>query len=442
MAELYRRLFVDAQRYFLAYDGRLSQAFARLRERGSVELITTAATHGILPLLMAQPSTVEAQLRTGFDYFESVFGFRPAGMWLPECAYAPGLDYALRRHNIQYFILESHGIDHASVAPIRGVHAPVFTPSGVAAFGRDQGCTKEVWSAEEGFPGDPDYREFYRDIGFDLDQGYLQDALGLDVRAMTGVKYHRVTGPTPHKELYDPRAAKAKAKLHADVFLAKRVAHFRRLTGVTDVAPIIVAPFDAELFGHWWFEGPQWLELFVRKAAIDQDEFELATLGDYLDRHPVHQAGEPGTSTWGQAGYFDTWLSGKTDWIYDHLVDAAARLQRVAGRIALDLNETGLHASEAPIIDRALDQAVRELLLAQSSDWPFIISSGTSARYAERRVRDHVARLHWLLDAVESGRFDEEKLTAVELVDNPFPRVDWRVFAEDVAAHAPGYSPA
>jgi 1,4-alpha-glucan branching enzyme len=224
------------------------------------------------------------------------------------------------------------------------------------------------------------------------------------------------------------------------VFLDKRVAHFRQLAGVADVAPIIVAPFDAELFGHWWFEGPQWLELFIRKAAFDQTEFELVTLGDYLDRHPVHQTGQPGTSTWGHAGYFDTWLSGKTDWIYDHLVDAAARLERVAVRIASDLNETRPRGRGAPIIDRALDQAVRELLLAQSSDWPFIISSGTSAQYAERRVRDHVARLHWLLDAVETGRIDEEKLAAVELVDNPFPGVDWRVFSEEVAARPCDYS--
>ena len=433
LAAMYRELFLGARRYFQRHDGRLSRPIAELCRHGSVELITTAATHGILPLLMVQPCAVESQVVTGFDYFESVFGFRPKGMWLPECAYAPGLDPILRRHEVRYFILESHGIANASVAPFCGVHAPVFTPSGVAAFGRDQGSTKEVWSAQQGFPGDPDYREFYRDIGFDLDQSYIQDALGLDERAMTGIKYHRITGPTNQKELYDPDAGRAKADLHAGVFLDKRVAHFRHLADSAKVGPIIVAPFDAELFGHWWFEGPQWLDLFIRKAAYDQDDFALATLGSYLDLHPVHQAGVPGTSTWGHAGYFDTWLSGKTDWIFDHLIDAADRLERVARRVALECAGASDLSEPASLVQRAMKQAVRELLLAQSSDWPFIISHETSAQYAERRVRDHIARLHWLLGAVETRTIDEKKLSAIEYVDNPFPEVDWRLWAADSA---------
>ncbi len=436
LAAMYRQLFSDARRYFQRHGGRLSRPIAELHRHGSVELITTAATHGILPLLMVQPRAVESQLQTGFDYFEGVFGFRPEGMWLPECAYAPGLDPVLRRHGVRYFILESHGIDNASVAPLCGVHAPVFTPSGVAAFGRDQGSTKEVWSAQQGFPGDPSYREFYRDIGFDLEQGYVQDALGLDVRAMTGIKYHRITGPTNDKQLYDPDAGRAKADQHAGVFLDKRVAHFRHLAEVADVAPVIVAPFDAELFGHWWFEGPQWLDFFIRKAAYDQDAFSIATLGTYLDLHPVHQAGVPGTSTWGHAGYFDTWLSGKTDWIFDHLVDAADRLERVAARVARGAGGDGGSGRSArleELVQRAMKQAVRELLLAQSSDWPFIISNGTSAQYAERRVRDHVARLHWLLAAVEALEIDEEKLCAIEYVDDLFPDVDWKMWAPDAA---------
>lgn len=427
LARMYADLFGAARATFNRHTGHLTRPLLALHRAGAIELITTAATHGILPLLMAQPSTVECQLRTGFDYFESVFGFRPEGMWLPECAYAPGLDAVLARHGVRYFVVESHGIDHASIAPFAGVHAPVFTPHGVAAFGRDQGSTREVWSAQQGFPGDPDYREFYRDIGFDLDQTYIESHLPLGVRAMTGIKYHRITGPTNQKDLYDPERGRSKADLHAGVFLDKRVAHFRQLGESADVEPIIVAPFDAELFGHWWFEGPQWLDLFIRKAVYDQDAFRLATLREYLDEHPVHQAGQPGTSTWGHAGYFDTWLSGRTDWIYDHLVDGASRLERV-------VQQQG--AAPPQLIDRALRQAVRELLLGQSSDWAFIISNKTSAQYAERRVREHVARLHWLLDAIEGDRIDEEHLAALEYIDNPFPQVTWRDFAVSGARQA------
>lgn len=422
LAQMYRDLFAGSRAFFRAHEGRLSRPFLRLHEAGAVELITTAATHGILPLLMAQPRSADVQLRVGFEYFESVFGFRPGGAWLPECGYAPDLDELLRRHSVRYFVLESHGIDHASVAPLCGVHAPVFTPLGVAAFGRDQGSTKEVWSAQQGFPGDPVYREFYRDIGFDLAPEYVKSIMGLDVQAMTGIKYHRITGPTPHKDYYRPEWGRAKADAHAQVFLEKRAAHLDSLANIADTAPIIVAPFDAELFGHWWFEGPLWLDLFIRKSAYDQGIYELTTLDRYLDQHPVHQTGKPGTSTWGHAGFFDTWLSSRVDWVYDHLTECAARMEALASR----------HAAGTPPARtvRALNQCLRELLLAQSSDWPFIITQGTSAQYAERRVKDHVARFRYLADAIEAQQIDEEYLSALEYIDNIFPSLDYRVFAE------------
>jgi 1,4-alpha-glucan branching enzyme len=423
LAGIYRDLFVRTRQYFGRHEGRLSRPFLRLHELGAVELITTAATHGILPLLAAQPKTVEAQLEIGCEYFQGVFGFRPSGMWLPECAYSPDLDRSLRRHGVRYFMLESHGIDHASVTPLCGVYAPVYTPSGVAAFGRDQGSTKEVWSAQHGFPGDPDYRDFYRDIGFDLD--YIRSVMRLDVRAKTGIKYHRVTGRTHHKEPYNPDVARHKADLHAQAFLDRRVAHIEALAKGADTAPIIGAPFDAELFGHWWFEGPQWLDYFIRKSAFDQDSYALTTFDRYLDRHPVHQTAQPGTSTWGHAGFFDTWLNGKVDWIYNHLTECAERMEILA--VA--------HAARRRVpkrTARALNQCVRELLLAQSSDWPFIITQGTSVQYAERRVKDHVARFHYLADAVESNRIDEEYLRALEYIDRIFPDADYRVFGKPV----------
>lgn len=420
LADMYRRLFSEARDIFDACDGKLATPFKRLHESGAVELITTSATHGILPLLAAQPKTVTAQIATGLDYFASVFGFRPKGMWLPECGWTPGLDKVLRDQGIRYFLVESQGIDFGSVTPIRGVHAPVYTPSGVAAFGRDQGSTREVWSAREGFPGDPEYREFYRDIGHDLDFHYIQSHMGGDVRSDTGIKYHRITGPTPWKQLYNPDTAREKAAAHASEFLHKRVAHTEYLHSVMGEKPIITAPFDAELFGHWWFEGPQWLDFVVRKAAYDQTTLQLTSLSDYLDRHPVQQVSVPAASTWGRAAYFDTWLNDRIDWIYDHLIECGRRMQELAmqhgkGRVKARTR-------------RALNQCVRELLLAQSSDWPFIISNGTSTQYAERRVRDHVSRFRYLADALDAGTIDDEYLTAIEHIDRIFPQADYRLF--------------
>ena len=421
LAATYHRLFREAEEIYLTQcGGRLSDAFRKFHEHGAVELITTSATHGLLPLLAPQPKTVYAQVVSGLNYFEDIFGFRPRGMWLPECGYYPGLDELLAKEGVRFFILESHGIENAGTTPFHGVYTPLFTPSGVAAFGRDRGCTKQVWSAREGFPGHPAYREFYRDIGHDLDFNYIRPYIAEHVRVDTGIKYYRITGPTPWKEPYHPEEAKEMAAHHAGEFLHRRITHIEYLHTGMETTPVVVAPFDAELFGHWWFEGPQWLDFVIRKAAFDQDTLELITLSAYLDRHPVHQTGLPSTSTWGHKGYFEAWLNGKTDWIYPQLYECGLRMQRLAASHS---------AGHIPsVILRALNQCLRELLLAQGSDWPFIINNGTSEGYAVRRIKDHVARFHFLAESVDRHSVDEESLSALEQIDNIFPNADFRLF--------------
>ncbi len=421
LAGMYRDLFVGARDLFVGkLNRRLSTALKKLQAQGVVELITTSATHALLPLFTSHPKAVRAQVVAGLDYFEEIFGFRPQGMWLPECGYYPGLDGLLAEEGVRFFFLESHGIEHAATTPFYGVHAPLYTPSGAAAFGRDRGSTKQVWSAREGFPGDPAYREFYRDIGYDLDFDYIRPYLSGDVRSDTGIKYYRITGPTHRKEPYTPEDAREKAAIHAEDFLRKRMAHVDHLSSVMETAPIVVAPFDAELFGHWWFEGPQWLDFVIRKAAFDQDVLELTTPLAYLEKHPVHQAGLPCTSSWGHKGYFEAWLNGKTDWIYPQLYACCRQMDELAVR-----HESG----KVPwLIRRALNQCVRELFLAQGSDWPFIINNGTSEGYAVRRVKDHLARFRFLAGAIESCCVSEELLSALEHVDNIFPNADYRLF--------------
>ena len=420
LARMYRGLFAEAGQTFAGYGGRLASAFKKFHEHGSVELITTSATHGLLPLLSPHPKAVKAQINTGFDYFRRVFGFEAGGIWLPECGYFRGLEDVLLERGIRHFVLESHGIEHAGTTPFYGVYAPLYTPSGVAAFGRDRGSTKQVWSAREGFPGDPVYREFYRDIGHDLDWDYIRPYVAGHVRADTGIKYHRITGPSPRKELYHPDLARQRAADHAGDFLNRRIGHIEHLSRVMETAPVVVAPFDAELFGHWWFEGPQWLDFVIRKAAFDQDTLELVTLSEYLDLHPVQQVGLPSGSSWGYKGYFEAWLNGKTDWIYPQLYECSRRMESLAGRYG-----TG----RIPFTTvRALNQCVRELLLAQSSDWPFIINNATSEGYALRRIKDHVARFRYLADSIEKKTVDEEYLSALEEIDNIFPNADYRLF--------------
>jgi 1,4-alpha-glucan branching enzyme len=270
LAGMYRDHFTEARQIFMGqYGGKLSSALKRFHESGVVELITTSATHSVLPLLAPHPKAVTVQIATGLDYFRRIFGFDAPGIWLPECGYCRGLEEVLRDRGIRYFIVESHGIEHAGTTPFYGVYAPLYTPSGVAAFGRDRGSTKQVWSAREGFPGDPVYREFYRDIGHDLGFNYIQPYVAGHVRTDTGIKYHRITGPTLWKELYHPDAAREKAAQHAGDFLHQRISHITHLSSMMETAPVVVAPFDAELFGHWWFEGLSGLILsYVKPPSI------------------------------------------------------------------------------------------------------------------------------------------------------------------------------
>ncbi len=421
LAGMYHGLFKGARDvYVKKYRRKISSAFLKYQKKGVVELITSSSTHAILPLISSLPKAVVAQVRNGLDYFESVFGFRPGGMWLPECAYDRGLDNILSKEGINYFFMEAHGVENASISPFYGLHAPVFTPSGIAAFGRDRASTKQVWSAREGYPGDPDYREFYRDIGHDLDHDYIHPYIAGDVRVDTGIKYHRITGRSGWKEYYHPQIAQERASQHAGDFLYKRISHIEYLASAMETKPVVVAPFDAELFGHWWFEGPQWLDYVIRKAAYDQDVLELTTPSEYLRHHPVHQTGTPASSTWGHKGYYETWLNSKTEWIYPQLHECAHRMEKLVMK-----NGKGRVAA---LTKRALKQCMRELLLAQSSDWPFIINSGTSVEYAERRVKDHVARFHFLANAIDKKDLKLKYLSAIEHMDNIFPDIDYKLF--------------
>jgi len=414
LAIFYFDRFRSVQTYYEDSKRDLIGAFRRLQEAGVLEIITCAATHGLLPLLAGHPPSVRAQLLVARDHYRACFGRDARGIWLPECAYVEDLDPVLREANLRWLIVDAHGILHANPRPRYATFAPIITPNGVAAFGRDVESARQVWSRNEGYPGDPRYRDFYRDIGFDLEQDYVKPYLpGGDKRGFTGLKYYRITGGKGSKEPYDRKAAMAAVDLHAGHFLEGRIGQVKKLSGILDRPPLIVAPYDAELFGHWWYEGPEFLDLFARKAVYDQKAFLLVTPEQYLERHPMNQVAVPAASSWGEGGYWGVWLNEKSAWIYPELASAQERMTELARRFS----------SPDPLQHRALKQAGRELLLAQSSDWPFIIRTGTSPEYARQRITTHLCRFSSLYDQLISGRLDEQQLAAIESQDNLFPDI-------------------
>lgn len=415
LAVRYVEQFRSLRQIWLDCDRDLVGAFARLEASRRIELITCAATHAVLPLLADHPPSIQAQVRTACEHHQACFGRAPAGFWLPECAYDAAVEPALIGASLRWTVVESHGLLEASPRPRYGVFAPVFTPAGMAVFGRDPDSARQVWSRESGFPGDPHFRDFYRDIGYDLDLDYVRPYLPAPgQRGFTGIKYHRITGPAGATEVYDPDAAARVARGQARRLFENRASHLERLSELMERPPILVAPFDAELFGHWWYEGLEFLDAFVREAAAAPHRLEMVTPTDYLRRHQTHQLVQPAASTWGEAGHLGVWLNEKNDWIRRHLAVAQERMTELAERWP-PAHDLGL---------RATQQAARELLLAQSSDWPFILHNGTHAGYANRRLREHILRFNSLHRQITAGNVDEGWLAAVESVDNLFPRIE------------------
>ncbi len=414
LSQFYLDRLQAIQQQYLGCGRDLISRFREAQDLGQVEIITCAATHALLPLVQ-DPRSIRAQILIAADHYQASFGREPRGIWLPECAYVESLESALLEARLRWFTLDTHGILHARPRPRYSIFAPVLTSTGLAAFGRDPDSATQVWSREEGYPGDPRYREFYRDIGFDLDLNYLKPHLPApDQRGFTGLKYYRITGKTNRKELYERRAAVEAADEHASNFLCAKVAQVQKAAAILDRPPLVLAPYDAELFGHWWYEGPEFLDLFVRKACFDQKTFSLITPEDYLRLHPANQIAAPGASSWGENGYWSVWLNEQNQWIYPHLHAAQARMSELVGRFT----------QPNPVQKRALEQAARELLLAQASDWPFIMRSGTSPEYARHRLKDHLLQFTALYDQLTGAGIDESALVLLEARDNIFPDVD------------------
>jgi 1,4-alpha-glucan branching enzyme len=422
LAQMYHGRFQSLRHTYRCHDGDLVQAFAKLQDAGVLEVITATATHAFFPLLDRNWAALRAQVHTAADLYERHFRRRPRGIWLGECGYIPGADELLREAAIRYFFVDTHGVLYADHQPAYGIHAPIYCPTGVAAFGRDTESSEQVWSAKHGYPGDPQYRDFYRDIGFDLPLDYIGPHIHPEGHRMaTGFKYHAITHDKLHdKWVYDPDVARGKAGLHASHFRGNMEKQAQRLAGGMDRPPIIVSPYDAELYGHWWYEGPVFLGDVFRQLFHDQSVIESITPGDYLDRHPTNQVATPCASSWGLKGYNEQWLNETNAWTWRHMHVAGERMTELARRYS--------HAPSA-LTDRALKQAARELMLAQSSDWPFIMSTGTTVPYATRRFNEHIIRFNRLYDDLREGKVDEPYLTSVETQDNIFPEIDYRIYA-------------
>jgi 1,4-alpha-glucan branching enzyme len=396
----------------------LIAAFRAYQQRGLVDVITSAATHAVLPLLGAAAGTVRAQVEVAAAEHQRFFGRLVDGFWLPECAFHPGIDAELAQAGVRYTVVDAHALAYASPRPVYGVYAPIVCDSGVAAFGRDPDAAKQVLDGREGYPLHPLYRDFRRDIGFDLDAEYLAPFLPPGgQRVQTGFKYFRHGERAAGAEPYDAERAREQARHHAEHWVAARRRQVAWLARSMDRPPVIVAAFDAELLGRWWFEGPFWLEHVLRRVA-ETPGLATVTPGDELRTRPSVQRATPAASSWAPRGHLEPWLDPRNDWVHRHLHATAERLRALCQR----------YPSAGDLTRRALSQAARELLLAQAGDWPLLMLREETADYAVRRTRDHLLRCQRLCADVEDDDVNEPRLAALEDADNIFPTLDYRVF--------------
>ncbi len=421
LAKMYSKRFLRIRHLFEnVYRRDLVSAFRGLMESGRIELAVSSATHAYLPALMTEPAAVNAQIQLAAAHFKKYFGKKPAGIWLPECGYNPKMDILLKDAGLKYFFLESHGALGSSPGSRKNIYKPVKTPSGNTVFARDSIASRQVWSAQKGYPGDPDYRDFYRDIGFDLDYDYIKPYLPDGIRTFTGIKYFRITNrKSDRKKSYNRAKALQKAKIHAENFIESRQRQILSLNKRLKINPVITAAFDAELFGHWWFEGPEWLDHLLRKGSGKGKLFRFITPSEFIVKNPATEILNPSLSSWGLKGYSATWIDPSNSWVYKHMHRAAKCMREISGK---NIKARGL-------VKKALNQAARELLLAQASDWAFMMQKDKASEFATRKFTEHIVNFFALYQEITSGSINRERLTFLEHKDNIFSDIDFRIYA-------------
>lgn len=489
-ARYWHRFFVTALEDFQALNGRIIDGFRRFQDSGAIEILTSGATHGYMPLLGTDES-VRAQVRTALAAHVRHLGRPPRGIWVPECGYRPagpwsypvaghgenapppgfdriGLEQALAESGLEYFFVDTHLIEECAaarspyerhrsderlqqlLASTNGASGPLHSlyhawmveaAPQVAVFPRDPRTGLQVWSGESGYPGDPRYLDFHKK------------------RFPGGHRYWEVTGPNvdlTDKHHYAPQLAAERAQVHAAHFVAllREILEPSFSSEPDRPAPILTAPFDAELFGHWWFEGPQWLEAVCRllhQQAQSGEPHPIATIqcSDYLDRFPRIGTIAMPEGSWGAEGKHQVWLNPETQWTWSQIYPAERFTRDAASTLT---TEPRWRSSE--LARRIVAQLCRELLLLESSDWQFLITTGAAHDYAELRFHTHMdqfAELQSMWESLLASSAESPqqlpaeqlaRLQEIEERDTIFPDLDPSLWAAGSHDRRPRLRPA
>lgn len=419
IADFYKKRFMTIQKTFESrFNRNLLGALADMEKAGVLEIFACIGTHPYLPIYQTIPGVIKGHIKLAKREFKRHFKKDPPGVWLPECGYFSGLDEYLAKENLNYFIMETHGVLTSIPNPPYGVFTGIRTPNNVCAFGRDQASSREVWSRQHGYPGHRNYREYYKDLSNDVSIDYLGkyfDSAGTPIN--TSLKYYRITG-ADDKLPYDPYKAVQTARRDAKTFVKNRMDCVNRLHSHMDKPPLIVSPFDAELFGHWWFEGPDFLESICEEIAANDDTLSMIGLSEAVRNNVADGEYEPSMSSWGEGGFAGVWVNPKNDWMLSMAFEAYSRLHSCAIQI------------KKPTIQqkKVLNQMARELCLLQASDWPFMVHNNSAKDFAEKEFREHYDNLIRLSIMLEKKKYSIKEINKLEEKNNIFLNINYKWF--------------
>jgi 1,4-alpha-glucan branching enzyme len=418
------------------------KAFSYYQKKGNLEVLTTAATYAFLPFYLPYPEAIQAQIEVALASHRGYFGGHPQGFWLPELGWTPRLDRYLRIYNFGYTIVDTHALVLADPSASRGSFYPVRTSAGVFALARDHYAYLDIADKERGFSHDAVYRDNHLDVGYELPKELVRPFLGLNgSRAPTGYKYWALGNPEEDERVvYDPRKAAARAREQAVLFLDRRLSRLKAAEDYMDETPLSLCAYNADCFGRFWHEGTLFIEALFREAArrngsienlrtlseIDingqccDNAVQMLTPAEYIYKQDVSsfEFSTPGFSSSGFNGYAETWLDASTDWMYRHMMRSIERMTELSDRFP---NETGLR-------ERILNQAAREILLAQSADWTRLLYRQESMEYARNQIEFALRNFTTFYEVLGSNYISTRWLTRLERQHNIFPGINYRVF--------------
>ncbi len=461
LANMWEKFYTDVLRFFESIQGDIVSEFRRWQDSEFIEIITCAATHGYLPLL-GTDNSIYAQIAVAKKVHKRHFGVDPKGIWLPEAAYRPGYEWIppvgndktprlrkgieqfLYNLDIRFFVVDSHLLKGGKATGVyidrfealkklwsqfesqyvpreevpRSPYKPYLCSStngkyATPFFVRDPKSGLQVWSGEWGYPGNPAYLDFHKK------------------HFPGGHRYWRVTDANADladKNIYRPEWIPNVIAEQGYHFVQLCSEIIRENAANLNQPPIITAPFDTELFGHWWFEGPRWL-LEVAQNIAKNETLEMSCGWEFLEKFPPGEVVELPEGSWGQGGFHYIWLNSWTEWTWEKIYEAEKIMVEFANKFEDRRNDDGLH--------RVLSQLGRELLLLESSDWQFLISTWSARDYAENRVSFHWEKFNEIKKIADilmsggqpsSGMWREFEL--IELQDDIFPELDPTLWAD------------